>query len=92
MARGLTAGSDDYNRGFRRIAFSLIALVVVPTALLLALSDRAFFGVPHLHGFKLGYAFLTPEEMERGLAVLAGELRRAMATHNTSVEPARLRA
>ena len=36
MARGLTAGSDDYNRGFRRIAFSLIALVVVPTALLLA--------------------------------------------------------
>jgi two-component system phosphate regulon sensor histidine kinase PhoR len=36
MARGLTAGSDDYNRGFRRIALSLIGLVVVPTALLLA--------------------------------------------------------
>jgi two-component system, OmpR family, phosphate regulon sensor histidine kinase PhoR len=35
MARGLTAGSDDYNRGFRRIALSLIGLVIVPTALLL---------------------------------------------------------
>jgi len=36
MARGLVAGSDDYNRGFRRIVFSLIGLVIVPTALLLA--------------------------------------------------------
>src|SRR5215471_9930276 len=36
MARGLVAGSDDYNRGFRRIVFSLISLVIVPTALLLA--------------------------------------------------------
>jgi len=36
MARGLVAGSDDYNRGFRRIVLSLIGLVIVPTALLLA--------------------------------------------------------
>jgi two-component system, OmpR family, phosphate regulon sensor histidine kinase PhoR len=36
MDRGLVAGTDDYNRGFRRIVFSLIALVIVPTALLLA--------------------------------------------------------
>lgn len=35
MARGLVAGSDDYNRGFRRIVFSLIGLVIVPTAALL---------------------------------------------------------
>jgi two-component system phosphate regulon sensor histidine kinase PhoR len=35
MDRGLVAGSDDYNRGFRRIVFSLIGLVIVPTALLL---------------------------------------------------------
>jgi two-component system, OmpR family, phosphate regulon sensor histidine kinase PhoR len=35
MDRGLVAGTDDYNRGFRRIVFSLIALVLVPTALLL---------------------------------------------------------
>ena len=36
MARGLVAGPDDYNRGFRRIVLSLISLVIVPTALLLA--------------------------------------------------------
>jgi two-component system phosphate regulon sensor histidine kinase PhoR len=35
MARGLVAGPDDYNRGFRRIVLSLISLVIVPTALLL---------------------------------------------------------
>ena len=40
MARGLTAGSDDYNRGFRRIALSLIGLVIVPTALLLVVGLR----------------------------------------------------
>ena len=34
MDRGLVAGTDDYNRGFRRIVFSLIALVLVPTAAL----------------------------------------------------------
>lgn len=34
-ARGLVAGPDDYNRGFRRIVLSLISLVIVPTALLL---------------------------------------------------------
>jgi two-component system phosphate regulon sensor histidine kinase PhoR len=36
MRRGLVEGSDDYNRGFRRIVVSLISLVIVPTALLLA--------------------------------------------------------
>jgi two-component system phosphate regulon sensor histidine kinase PhoR len=36
MARGLVSGPDDYNRGFRRIVLSLISLVIVPTALLLA--------------------------------------------------------
>lgn len=33
----LFAGSDDQNRGFRRIVYSLISLVIVPTALLLVL-------------------------------------------------------
>jgi two-component system, OmpR family, phosphate regulon sensor histidine kinase PhoR len=35
MAGGLVAGSDDQNRGFRRIVYLLIWLVIVPTALLL---------------------------------------------------------
>ena len=34
---GLFAGSDEQHRGFRRIALALIALVIVPTAVLLVL-------------------------------------------------------
>jgi len=37
MAHGLVAGTDDYNRGFRRIVISLAGLVIVPTALLLVI-------------------------------------------------------
>lgn len=33
----LVSGTDDYNRGFRRIVVSLISLVIVPTALLLVI-------------------------------------------------------
>lgn len=35
MVSGLVAGSEDHNRGFRRIVYLLIWLVIVPTALLL---------------------------------------------------------
>ena len=37
MSHGLVAGTDDYNRGFRRIVISLASLVIVPTALLLVI-------------------------------------------------------
>lgn len=37
MSPGLVAGTDDYNRGFRRIVISLGGLVIVPTALLLVI-------------------------------------------------------
>lgn len=36
MQHGLLAGTDDYNRGFRRIVIALVSLIVLPTALLLA--------------------------------------------------------
>ena len=46
---------------------------------LVRFSDGAFFGTPHLHGFRIGYAQLTPHEMQRGLELLASELRRAIS-------------
>lgn len=38
MLPGLVAGSEDHNRGFRRMLYLLVWLVIVPTAMLLALS------------------------------------------------------
>ncbi len=37
--------------------------------------ESAFIGEKHLHGFMVGYAFLEPKEMERGLERVAEELR-----------------
>lgn len=42
------------------------------------LSDHAFFGQPHLNGFRLGYAMLSRDDMQRGMAILADTLRQEM--------------
>ena len=39
-------------------------------------STQAFFGEPHLHGIKLGYAFLDRSEMELALEALSQEIKR----------------
>ncbi|MBI3549330.1 MAG: PLP-dependent aminotransferase family protein [Elusimicrobia bacterium] len=44
----------------------------------LRLSQEAFFGVPHLHGFRLGYAFLPSKTLERGIEVLGAEVKKRL--------------
>ena len=43
-------------------------------------SHDAFFGKPHLHGFKIGYAFLSKPAMETAIDRLATELRKALSS------------
>ncbi len=38
-----------------------------------------FFGNPHLHGIKIGYAQITSQQMRKGLEILSQELRRLLA-------------
>ena len=46
--------------------------------ILIQLSTNTFFGLPHSHGFKIGYAFLSQPEMEQGLEKLSIEIKKLM--------------
>ena len=46
--------------------------------ILIQLSDSSFFGKPHSHGFKIGYAFLSQTEMEHAIEKLAREVKREL--------------
>jgi len=37
-------------------------------------TTQAFLGAPHLHGFRIGYAYLPPDQLRAGLAAIAGAL------------------
>jgi len=39
---------------------------------------ESFFGTPHLHGFKLGYAYPKPAQLERAIPMLGAAITREM--------------
>jgi GntR family transcriptional regulator/MocR family aminotransferase len=41
-------------------------------------SESAFFGKPHLNGFRVSYAYLAEKELVRALEIVAEEARRAL--------------
>jgi len=41
-------------------------------------ADSAFFGEPHLNGFRVSYAYLGESDLRRGLEIVADEVRRVL--------------
>jgi DNA-binding transcriptional MocR family regulator len=55
----------------RRVDLGALRAWTVARGVEIGDSDHAFVGEPHLHGFRIGYAFHSAERLRHGLAVLA---------------------
>jgi DNA-binding transcriptional MocR family regulator len=42
-------------------------------------ASSAFDGPPHLHGFRVSYAFLAPETLDRALSLVANAIREELS-------------
>lgn len=60
----------------KRVELNLLATRLREQGILIQLATNAFFGKPHSHGFKIGYAFLSQPEMEEGIDKFSKELKR----------------
>jgi 2-aminoadipate transaminase len=70
----------------RRVSLPALVERLQARGVVISLSGGAFFREPHLHGFRLGYAFLSPREMEQAVGVLAEELTRALEVREVGLE------
>jgi DNA-binding transcriptional MocR family regulator len=59
----------------RSVSIPRLAARLAAEQVLIEGSEDAFFDEPHLHGFRIGYAFLDPDEMEQALARLSEGIR-----------------
>jgi 2-aminoadipate transaminase len=62
----------------KQIDLNLLMIRLKEQHVLIQLSTNAFFGKPHSHGFKIGYAFLSSREMEEGIEKLSKEIKRQL--------------
>jgi DNA-binding transcriptional MocR family regulator len=68
----------------RRIALDELEGALSRQGILLDLRTRDwFFGPPHLHGIKIGYASSPTAKLEQALVALAKEIRKALAKGNS---------
>lgn len=61
----------------RSVELSRLKEVLARRQVLIEPKPRAFAGTPHLHGFPIGYAYLSSERLAIALKVLAEEIARA---------------
>ena len=62
----------------RQVDLDILVEKLKEQGVLITLSNNAFFGKPHSHGFKIGYAFSSQAEMEEGISKTAKEIKRQL--------------
>ena len=62
----------------KRVDLNSLVTRLKEQSVLVELAKNSFFGQPHSHGFKIGYAFLSQPEMEEGIEKLSQEIKRQM--------------
>lgn len=62
----------------RRVDLDLMAEKLKEQSIHIQLSKDAFFEAPYSHGFKIGYAFLSPTEMAKAIEKLSNEIIRQL--------------
>lgn len=62
----------------KRVNLEVLMQKLKDQNILIQLSNNAFFGTPHSHGFKIGYAFLSQTEMTQAIEKTAREIKRQM--------------
>jgi 2-aminoadipate transaminase len=62
----------------KKVSIPKLVADLEPKKIILQPSDSAFVGEVNLHGLKIGYAYLTPEEMTRSLELLSAEIKRQL--------------
>jgi len=63
----------------RRIPLDPLAATLRDRGVSIESTSNAFEGEPHLHGFRVGFAFLAPDTLERAIERVAEALREALS-------------
>ena len=59
----------------RSVDFAALEAHLARRGIAVSNASAAFVGAPHLHGFRIAYAYLSEDEMRRALTILADALR-----------------
>jgi hypothetical protein len=70
--------SDSTSKLPRQIQLEALREGAAQLGVEIRLSTDAFLGPPHLHGFRLGYAFLPPQRLAAALETVAQYVRKQL--------------